>query len=83
MDVSFCIFRIIPANGEDIKHEPELIWVGFIAGAGVIRELWHVFNRIWEHMLGKALILFLYAATANFALAISALKINVITGIEP
>jgi hypothetical protein len=34
-------------------------------------------------MLGKAFILVLYAATANFALAISALKINVITGIEP
>jgi hypothetical protein len=69
--------------GEDIKHESELIWVGVIAGVGVVRELWHVFNRIWEHMLGKALILVLYAATANFALAISALKINVITGIEP
>lgn len=69
--------------GEDIHHESELIWVGAIAGVGLIRELWHVFNRIWEHMLGKALILVLYAATANFALAISALKINVITGIEP
>lgn len=61
----------------------ELLWVGAIAGVGLVRELWHVFNRIWEHMLGKAFILVLYAATANFALAISALKINVITGIEP
>jgi hypothetical protein len=67
----------------DIGQDHELLWVGAIAGVGLVRELWHVFNRIWEHMLGKAFILVLYAATANFALAISALKINVITGIEP
>ena len=68
---------------KDIEQDYELLWVGAIAGVGLVRELWHVFNRIWEHMLGKALILVLYAATANFALAISALKINIITGIEP
>jgi hypothetical protein len=68
---------------KDIEQDYELLWVGAIAGVGLVRELWHVFNRIWEHMLGKALILVLYAATANFALAVSALKINVITGIEP
>lgn len=68
---------------EDIENETGLLWVGAIAGVGLVRELWHVFNRIWEHMLGKGLILVLYAATANFALAISALKINFITGIEP
>jgi hypothetical protein len=67
----------------DVEQDSGLLWVGAIAGVGLVRELWHVFNRIWEHMLGKALILVLYAATANFALAISALKINVITGIEP
>jgi hypothetical protein len=68
---------------QDIEKESGLLWVGAIAGVGLVRELWHVFNRIWEHMLGKALILVLYAATANFALAVSALKINIITGIEP
>lgn len=68
---------------EDIEDPSELLWVGVFAGIGLIRELWLVFNRIWEHILGKGLILVLYAATANFALAISALKINVITGIEP
>jgi hypothetical protein len=68
---------------QDVEQDYELWWVGAIAGIGLVRELWHVFNRVWEHMLGKALILVLYAATANFALAISALKINVITGIEP
>ncbi len=34
-------------------------------------------------MLSKALILVLFAATTNFVLAISALKINLIRDIEP
>ena len=68
---------------QDIQQDSGLLWVGAIAGVGLVRELWHVFNRIWEHMLGKGLILVLYAATANFALAISAIEINIITGIEP
>jgi hypothetical protein len=68
---------------KDITQDPALMWVGLIAGVGLSRELWHVFNRIWQHMLGKGFILVLYAATANFALAVSALKINAIAGIEP
>lgn len=60
-----------------------LVWVGVIAGIGLFRELWHLFQRVWDKMLGKGIILILYAATANFALAISALKINAIAGIEP
>ena len=74
---------ILIHSEQDAGQDYELLWVGAIAGVGLVRELWHVFNRIWEHMLGKAFILVLYAATANFALAVSALKINVITGIEP
>ena len=70
-------------ENQDTQEISGLLWVGAIAGFGLIRELWHVFNRIWEHMLGKGLILIMYAATANFALAVSALKINNITGIEP
>ena len=74
---------LIIQSDQQQNHISNLSWVGVIAGIGLVRELWHVFNRIWEHILGKGLILVLYAATANFALAISALKINVITGIEP
>jgi hypothetical protein len=79
--IAFLLVLIHSEQGTGQDYE--LLWVGAIAGVGLVRELWHVFNRIWEHMLGKALILVLYAATANFALAISALKINIITGIEP
>jgi hypothetical protein len=79
----FAFLLLIVNVDQDVQNETGLLWVGAIAGIGLIRELWHVFIRIWEHMLGKGLILVLYAATANFALAISALKINIITGIEP
>lgn len=79
----FAFLLLMVHVDQDIQEGSGLLWVGAIAGVGLIRELWHVFNRIWDHMLGKGLILVLYAATANFALAISALKINIITGIEP
>lgn len=69
--------------GDDNKGEEHAIYVGLIGGIGLLRELWVVFNKIWEHNFGKALLLVLYAATANFALAVSALKINSIAGVEP
>lgn len=80
----FLAFIVLLFNvEEDIEEGSGLLWVGLIAGLGLIRELWHVFNRLWQQMLGKGLILVLYAATANFALAIAALKINAISGVEP
>lgn len=75
---------IMLANFEkDIEYGAELYWIGTIAGIGLARELWHIFNRLWQQLIGKGLILVLYAATANIALAVSALKINIITGVEP
>ncbi|WP_252732287.1 hypothetical protein [Paraglaciecola arctica] len=79
----FAFLMLMIHADEDIQKDTGLLWVGTIAGIGLVRELWHVFIRTWEHMLGKGLVLVLYAATANFAFAISALKINIITGIEP
>ena len=79
----FAILLLISSADQDIEADSTLVWVGVIAGIGLARELWHVFNRIWENILGKALIFVLYAATANFAVAVSALKVNAIAGIEP
>ena len=67
----------------DLAESPNTVWVGLIAGMGLMRELWSLFHRFWQKTLGKGVLLVLYAATANFALAISALKINDISGIEP
>jgi hypothetical protein len=77
------IALVVLISENDMQESPEVYWIGAIAGIGLVRELWMVFNRLWEQILGRGLILVLYAATANFALAISALQINSITGIEP
>lgn len=74
---------LISSIDQELEDESTLVWVGVIAGIGLARELWHVFNRIWNNILGKGFIFVLYAATANFALAVSALKINAISGVEP
>lgn len=57
--------------------------VAVVAFIGLIRELINVFHRLWATTLGKSLTLITYASTANLALAFAALKINLITGVEP
>ena len=74
---------LVSSVDQDIESDSSLIWVGVFAGLGLSRELWHVFNRVWDNILGKAVVFVLYAATANFAVAVAALKVNEITGIEP
>ena len=54
-----------------------------LAGIGLSREMWHLFHAIWSKTLGKGVLLVLYAGTANVVIAVSALKINTIAGIEP
>ncbi|MEM0912038.1 MAG: hypothetical protein AAGJ37_13745 [Pseudomonadota bacterium] len=56
---------------------------GWVAFFGLVRELLHLFHRIWDTTLGKGAILILYASTANVALAYAAMKINLISGVEP
>lgn len=74
---------ILLLASNDVDSESALLWAGVPALIGLSREFWFVFNSLWGHTLGKGLLLVLYAATANFAIAISALKINEVAGIEP
>lgn len=71
----YAIFNGFSATG--------LLLAGFIAFVGLFREIWLLFQRIWQHSIGKALVLVLYAGTTNFVLAFSAIRINQVTGIEP
>lgn len=69
---------------EEVDKDTEVpIAVMLLAGVGLAREMWHLFHKIWEHTLGKGLLLVLYAGTANLAVALAALKINKIAGVEP
>ncbi|TDF35808.1 hypothetical protein EYS14_20690 [Alteromonadaceae bacterium M269] len=67
----------------DFDESENTVWVGLFAGLGLMRELWTLFHKVWQKTLGKGVLLVLYAATANFAVAIAALKINDIAGVEP
>lgn len=64
-------------------NEGDILVAGFVAFLGLFREMWRMFQGIWQHNIGKAIILIVYAGTTNFALAFAALKINQITGTEP
>lgn len=74
------LFGHSDANSDDVNR---MLIAGSVALVGLTREVWKIFTKVWDHTLGKGVLFVLYAATANFALAISALKINVIAGVEP
>lgn len=80
----FAAFIPFVLNAGDNYVEQDLyVSAGILAGFGLFRELWQLFIRVWDKMLGKGLLLILYAGTANFVLAVSAQKINAVVGIEP
>ena len=74
---------LIATFGEDGQLADVAPIAVVFAGIGLSRELWHLFHAIWSKTLGKGVLLVLYAGTANIVIAISALKINIIAGIEP
>lgn len=49
---------------------------------GLCWEFWPGFIRFWDHLLGKAAVLFFYAVIANFALAHSSGLVNGVTGVS-
>ncbi|GMM70555.1 hypothetical protein MTsDn5_05070 [Alteromonas gracilis] len=59
----------------------EAIMFGF-ALAGIVSETWPRFMVLWNSLPGKALILFIYAIIANFALASASGLVNSITGVS-
>ena len=67
------------------KTEPNtLIWlIGLLAFFGMARELWAIFVKVWESMLGRLLLLVSYAAIANFTLALASQKVNMVIGADP
>lgn len=79
---AFVVFLVLIQDEEDY-FQNSVIWVGMLAGIGLVRELWFLFNKVWDKTYGKGIVILLYAATANLALAVAAMKINAITGIEP
>lgn len=59
----------------------EAIMFGF-ALVGIVSETWPKFMVLWNSLPGKAVILFVYAIIANFALASASGTVNSITGVS-
>lgn len=59
----------------------EAIMLGF-ALVGIVSETWPKFMVLWNSLPGKAVILFVYAIIANFALASASGMVNSITGVS-
>ena len=53
-----------------------------LALAGIVSETWPRFMALWNSLPGKAIILFVYAIIANFALASASGLVNSITGVS-
>ncbi|WP_394220910.1 hypothetical protein [Alteromonas gracilis] len=53
-----------------------------LALAGIINEIWPKFMSLWNSLPGKALILFIYAVIANFALASASGLVNSVSGVS-
>lgn len=68
----------------DIEEPNTMIWwVGVLAFFGMARELWSIFIRVWESTFGRLVLLVIYAAIANFTLAVAAQKVNTVIGADP
>ncbi|NVK55127.1 MAG: hypothetical protein HWE26_05895 [Alteromonadaceae bacterium] len=69
----------------DLSEADTAIGLGIpvsLALLGLCYEFWPRFSRFWEHLLGKAAVLFFYAVIANFALAHSSGLVNDVTGVS-
>jgi len=66
-----------------LEPSTELLVVGSIAMIGMLRELFNIFTRVWQTLLGKSIIFIIYVIIGNFTLAVAARKVNFITGVDP
>lgn len=68
----------------DLDEENFDLWlVGLLAFFGMARELWAIFIKVWESTLGRLILFVLYAALANYTLAMASQKVNEVIGADP
>ncbi|MFT7259538.1 MAG: hypothetical protein ACI9MS_001400 [Glaciecola sp.] len=77
------LFLFIVVDG-DMNAPNTMMWfIGILAFFGMARELWAIFLKVWESTFGRLILLVLYAAIANFTLAVAAQKVNIIITADP
>ena len=58
-----------------------VVWVAIISVIAMSIEFWHLFERMWHSLAGKAVLLLFYAIVANFAVASSSSVVNDVVGV--
>jgi len=80
---TLALFLFIFADG-DIEEQNSTMWlIGLFAFFGMARELWAIFIKVWESTFGRLILLVLYAAIANFTLAVASQKVNIVINADP
>lgn len=79
--LALLVLVLIPFT--DAESEAQLLLSGCIGLAALLTDFWPRFVSTWNTLLGRILILLLYAILANMAIAASAQTLNNIVGIEP
>lgn len=68
----------------DLTEPNASIWiVGILAFIGMARELGAIFIKVWESTFGRLILLVLYAAIANFTIAVASQKVNIVINADP
>lgn len=68
----------------DLQEPNTSIWfVGVLAFIGMARELGAIFIKVWESTFGRLILLVLYAAIANFTIAVASQKVNIVINADP
>lgn len=62
--------------------EQPLALVAFISVIAILLEFWPVFEKLWNSLAGKAVLLLFYAIIANFALANASAVVNEVVGVS-
>jgi hypothetical protein len=79
--VAILLFFVVDG---DLTETNTAIWfVGVLAFFGMARELWAIFITVWESTFGRLILLVLYAAIANFTIAVASQKVNIVISADP
>ena len=80
---ALALILFVFADG-DIEEQNSTMWlIGLFAFFGMARELWAIFIKVWESTFGRLILLVLYAAIANFTLAVASQKVNIVINADP
>lgn len=80
---ALALILFVFADG-DIEEQNSTMWlIGLFAFFGMARELWAIFIKVWESTFGRLILLILYAAIANFTLAVASQKVNIVINADP